>query len=567
MTVDNIAPCAKTRKIALAFTAAAVSVNVWAGIWFRGDATTRLGRWDDLGCWWAWYTYENQATSLDGTAVNDVNIPRPHTVVVDEDLSTKYGRYYSLKAFSNEADHPATVRIVSGGTLRVDRGGVEDIGAYYDAFGATYKYGCLDIQAGGTNIGSLVVGSVGVGTVTNAGCNSFGNMKIGRDAESIGIYVHDGGYNKLDNAKDIDVGIDGYGELQVKSGTFGFKWYTSESQIIGYTRIGCGTGGGRGLVQVDDGATFEGGLPYLGGNASTIGDGRVWLRGGTFRVLSDFGSARSLDSMWIGAATDENGAVRAGTYGEISGWGAITGRDDNPNSVYARLGNGRIIADGEGVDRTLDCSAMWQVTNVLFGAESTRSNGWYAINKGAVIMPGVDVVRDNGGDAWAFREGTNAVGCCRGLRKPDLVNAVFVNVRVPWKAAGKNLGVMLLADDRSDAHASALGEKYMPLGFWKAGVFDSRTVFTSEKRQDIQWAELDFRYDQSKIQDAGHRLAVLRWSETNGKWTQLAKYDEQPEDFIVSTGRFTELSDDPVWGIGLFCVAEVLPKGMVIIFK
>lgn len=541
---------------------AAFAIPAHAGIWFKGDATMRQGYWDDLNCWWTWYTYANHATSL--SSITDVNIPYGHTVVVTGTTA----KCYSLKAFSNEADHPATVRIVAGGTLNVTSGGAEEFGTRHSAYGEAYKYGCLDIQVGATNAGALVVGGTGFGTVTNAGCHSWGgDMKIGRDAGSGGVYVHDGGINTFNYPQNLDVGMDGTGELLVKSGTFAFRWFANGDNVIGYTRIGCGAGGGSGLVQIEDGALFQAGLPYLGGNATTVGDGRVRLRGGTFRVISDFGESRLQDSMWIGAATDGSGAVRDGAYGQVSGWGTVLGRGDNAGSVYARLGNGRIVADGEGVERTLDCSAMWQVTNVLFGAESTRSNGWFAVNKGAVIMPGVNVVLDNGGDAWGFREGTNAVGCCRGLARPDLVNAVFVNVRVPWKAAGKNLGVMLLADDRSDAHADALDAKYAPLGFWKAGVFDSRTSFTESTRQDIEWAELDFRYDQSKVKDSGNRLAVLRWSETNGAWKRIARYVRQPDDFIVSTGRFTERSDDPVWGIGLFCVAEEMESPFVMVIR
>lgn len=537
------------------------AATAFGGIWFKGDATTKQGYWDDLNSWWGWYTYADHATSFGGNP--DAHIPWGHTAIVTGSVA----RCWSLDAFSNDPDHPATVRIASGGKLWIE-GGLEQIGTRYNANpypASEYKYGCLDIQPGATNIGALVVGGTGVGTVTNAGCHSWGgDMKIGRDAGSSGVYVHDGGYNKLDNPRNIDVGINGVGELLVKSGTFGFKWYASGDNIIGYTRIGCGDGGGRGIVQVEDGARFESGLPYLGGNATTVGDGRVRLRGGTFRVISDFGESRLQDSMWIGAATDGSGAVRDGAYGQVSGWGTVLGRGDNAGSVYARLGNGRIVADGEGVEQTLDCSAMWQVTNVLFGVESARTNGWYAVNKGAVIMPGVNVVLDNGGDNWGFQQGTNAVGCCRSLRKPDLINAVFMNVRVEWKAAGKNLGVMLLASDRSDAHADALGDKYAPLGFWKAGVFDTRTDFSTATRQNIQWAELDFRYDQSKVKDSGNKLAVLRWSETDGAWTRLARYDRQPDDFIVSSGRFTEPSDDPVWGIGLFCVAEVFESPTVI---
>lgn len=538
------------------------ALDVWAGHWFKGDSTTRMGSWDDITCWYGWYDYANHVSSLD--SINDVNLPKGHTVVV----SGETANCWSLNAFSDDEANPATVRIVAGGRLNVTRGGSTQIGSRNHDHSEAYKYGCLDIRPGGTNRSGLVVGGSGVGSVTNAGCHVWsGDMTIGRDVGSSGIYILDGGVNTFEYPKNLCVGKNGTGDLWIKSGNFQFKWYVNNAQVIGYTHIGCGETGGRGFVRIEDGTRFEAGLACLGGDATTVGDGRVRLRGGTFTTLCKHGAEWGTDSMWIGSATDENGSVREGSYGEISGWGTVTGIGTGDASVHARLGNGRIVADGEGVARTLDCSSMWQVTNVLFGAESTRSNGWYAVNKGALIMPGVNIVRDNGGDNWAFRQGTNAVGCCRGLRKPDLVNSVFVNVRVNWKAAGKNLGVMLLADDREDAHADALGEQYLPLGFWKMGVFDDRTSFTAEKSQVIEWAELDFRYDQNKVRDAGHRLAVLRWSETDGAWRRIARYDAQPSDFIVSTGRIKTPSDDPVWGIGLFCVAEEKPIGLSVFVK
>lgn len=532
---------------------AAFAIPAHAGIWFKGDATTRQGNWDDLNCWWTWYYYTEHATSVGGA--DDVNIQYGHTVVVSGTTAGKW----SLKTFSNDAAHPATVRIVSGGTFQVTAGGEEQLGTRHGDFSANFKYGCLDIQAGGTNkCNALIVGGTGHGTVTNAGCLYFlgGGMKIGRDAGSVGVYVHNGGSMEMTTPVDVAIGLDGYGELLAKSGKIHLWWEGNVANPHGNAFIGCGSGSGTGLVQVESGATFEAGQTYLGGNETTAGEGRIRLHGGRFAVQSRFGYQRNADSMWIGAATNSFGALRPDTYGLISGWGTADSTFTHEESVYARIGNGAIIADGEGVERTLDCAAMWQVTNVLFCAESTRTNGWFAVNKGAVIMPGVDIVRDNGNDRTTFTEGRNSVGCCRALSKPDLINAVAVNVGVPRSGDYKNVGAMFLAGDRSDAHADALGDKFSPLGFWKIGMFKNRTVFTAANRLGINHATVDFRYDQSKVSDAGGKLAVLRWDESGGKWTRIARYDRQPDDFIVSTGDFNEESGDPVWSIGLFCVAE-----------
>ena len=556
-------------KLFISFSILVMSGYTFAGIWFRAADNVRQGYWDDIKNWYTWHSYSANATTL--ATVDDVNIPYGHTVVV----TGKTANCYNLKAFSKEASYPATVRVVPGGFLLVDKGGSEEFGSKYPSgFGAEYKYGLLDIQPGGTNFGSVVVGGTGCGIVTNAGVCSFGNMIIGRDVGSQGVYVHNDGLNWQDYPKDIYIGVDGSGELHVNKGRFNFKWYVDDNQVIGFAHIGCGGGTGTGLVKIERDAIFESGHVYLGGGGGTFGVGRVRMRGGMMSIHSKLGLERGFDSLWIGAAIDDVGDIRSGSYGEICGWGTIAGGGSNDidsgymrMGIYARLGNGAIIADGEGEERELDCSAMYAVTNVLFGAAESRSNGWYAVNKGAVIMPGVNVVLDNGGDNWAFQQGSNSVGCCRSLICPDLVNSVRIEVRVEWKAAGKNLGVMLLAGDRSDAKADDLSERYKPLGFWKAGVFDSRTEFTAEKRQVIQHAKLDFRYDHNKIGKSDSRLAVLRYSGTDGKWSRLNWYATQPENCIVSSGKFTEPSDDPIWGIGLFCVAEVEKKTTAIVIR
>ena len=549
------------RKATTAIIAAslvALAMPAHASLYFKAaDETTRTGYANDMNNWWTGSDYTAHPSGLSQT---DANMSVGHVCLVNTSLP----RLWDVRLASNDSNHPATVRIMSGGFLDAwwQSDGVR-VGAWAN------RYGCLDILPGGTNATVLTVGESGFGTVTNAGVWSVGQKSvIGKNAGSVGVFVHDGGSN-IGNPQDITIGKNGRGELHVKSGTFNWQWYDVQypNNLIGFTSVGCGTGGGSGLVQVENGTTFQAGITYLGGNATTVGDGRLKLRGGTY--INKCMQKGKLDTMWIGAATDGNGAVLSDSYGEISGWGTVRGNANDDQSIYARFGNGRIVADGEGEERTLDCSRMWQVTNVLFGAEATRMNGWYAVNKGAVIMPGVNVALDaTGGDAWGCYGGPNAVGCWRQLTKPDLVNAVFINSSVPWKGAGKNYGVMLLAEDRSDAHADALDGKYNPLGFWKAGMFDNRTGFSAEISQTINWSRVDFRYDQSKIHDAGNRIDILRWSNTNGKWERMARYYTQPADYIVSTGKITGESDDPTWHIGLYCVAEVAyEKAMTIILR
>ena len=273
-----------------------------------------------------------------------------------------------------------------------------------------------------------------------------------------------------------------------------------------------------------------------------------------------------MDNFYIGAATNGVGGIRADSYGAIRGWGIFTYPDANrkdDKNIYARLGNGKIEGDGEGVERTLDCSEMWQVTNVVFDAVVT--SGWYAVNKGMVVMPGVKAFVSDG---WQTLGSTNCVGCSKGLEKPDLVNAV--RIKASWKSQKVEpyFGAAVLAADRDDAHADALKKNQRPLGFWKAGTFKGRASWTDESRFDFTRAVIDFRYDHTALSGRSDtHIAVLRWDETAQAWKRVARYDTPPADHVASSGELTTVSGDARYSLGLFCVAEETPTGMTIVIK
>ena len=287
----------------------------------------------------------------------------------------------------------------------------------------------------------------------------------------------------------------------------------------------------------------------------------VVLKGGTLKLTSNRGRQARADSLWIGAAPDAGGGIRADSHGEIRGWGKIDITDQvyEDKGIWARLGNGAIVADGEGVERTLDLSLVYQVTNVLSVAdERTRTNGWYAVNKGAVLFPAIDnAYRFNGGKTTTCYDSTTCLGCDPALATPDLVNSVRIRAQRGWMDRGFCTAAMLLASDRTDIHAAAVPDKYRPIGFWKAGTFSSRVAQTTAARWDFTSAEIEFRYDQNRIAKPESRLAVLRWDDSESKWIRVARYDEQPADCVVSSGTLTTTAaaDDP-WSLGLFCVAE-----------
>lgn len=544
------------------------SLPAQAGLWFNGPKAE--GNWTDVGNWYTYYYYRSQDKATSIYFTTDVNMEMSQTAIVDTDITKSQAAYWSLAIGSNldSNDRYATLRIENGGKLvgSTNLGKVEVGKKLNNRAG----YGLIDVQPGGEFGGWLHIGVNGFGVVTNAGTITLSDMHLGVNAGAKGTYVLDNGSVPHPNAKDIYVGENGEGELVVKAGTFSWYWYVNKerTQFIGYQRIGCGTEGtGKGTVVIEDGTTFQNGVSYYGGDATTWGDGLLRMRGGTYQSQAEEGQ-HGIDTLWIGAGQDSDGSVRAGSHGEIRGWGVFSCYEDGakPKAICARLGNGAIIADGEGVERTLDCSAMWQVTNVLFCAEADRTNGWYAVNKGAVVLPIVNAALDaNGGDNWGCSVGTNAVGCCRSLKKPDLLNAVRIcATRGGWAQAGWHFGAMVLAADRSDAHADALGAGYAPLGFWKLGTFGDRKLSAP---RSYSKARAKFRYDARKISKSDSRIAVLRWDAETGKWKRLNRHSVQPADGIAESGEFTGSSGDADWTLGTFCVAEDFARGALMIVR
>lgn len=517
--------------------------------------------WDAPERWYTWVDFKTKAESF--RQKTDVKLFRPGTILVTNDVYPSGYWEMRLAGRQNETPQPVVVRIQAGGRLKVS-GDQTLVGAYYP-LSSSIGAGVLDIRPGGTNEASLVVGEVGAGVVTNAGVYFFGGLDIGKAAGATGLYVHDGGRNVFQYAQDMRIGIDGTGELQVRPGSnFNWYWWSSGSRRIGFVDVGAGSGGGHGHVVVGQDATFETGPLTLGGKDDTAGFGELRLLGGEVRNRATRASNGDVEQLWIGAGTNAAGAVRADSVGRISGWGRIFGSDDEKDGIHVRIGNGDIIADGEGVERTLDCSSWASVSNVLATADVT--NGWNAVNKGAVMLPVVNAVLDSGVDSWNCFAGTNSVGCARQREVPDLLNAVHIKARRDWQAAGWNFGVLFLADDRSDVHAAALPSRYRPLGFWKAGTFGKRIGYAADVRPFRQ-AEIRFRYDARKIQKSDSDLAVLRWDEASQTWRRLRRYSDRPADGVVSSGELTQVSDDPGWTLGLFCVAELERRGLRIIIR
>ena len=541
-------------KLAVLLAVAMAGSAVFGACYYHIPNGGTVGYWDDTNCWWNSTAYNTHVDKpKNDTHIMDAGV----TIYVTNDVTSVWGTLYNFTINASATSAASILHVIEGGDVTIS--------TLIPGNNAN-THGTAIIDAGAMFRGSFTVGNSGFGVVTNSGAfRCEGNPTVGANAAGVGLWVHEDGTNSFPNPKNLTVGKNGIGDVLVRSGEFWWRYWQSGSNRIGYVFVGHGDGGGTGRITVEDGATFKAGRCRFGGDGANAGHGELILRGGTY--INNFDNGEASVTFHIGAATNGMGGIRTDSYGTIRGWGKFMYANVNTQdgrNIHARLGNGVIEGDGEGVERTLDCSEMWQVTNVLFGVEMT--NGWNAVNKGMVILPGVNAVV--GTDGWGTYGGTNCVGCGKWLEKPDLINAVKIKAFRSFQRHGWNFGAAVLAADRSDAHASGLKRWWRPLGFWKAGTFSNRASWTTASCIPFTHATIDFRYDHRKLSGRpDSRIVVLRWDETSEKWNVIARYATPPADHVVSSGDMTTVSGDELYSLGLFCVAEDTTSGTVITFR
>ena len=541
-----------------------------ANYFWKTSGGEAMGNWTSLENWWSNKACTTQSASLPGSAATDTVLfyTSGKGAEVSSDVTASPLQRLATLAIgaSGDASAPSFLVVRNGGavlTKALDLGGLD---------GSNPRYGNLTIEAGGTMTlsyaaaasESLNIGQGGVGTITNAGAVTVNtDVNLGGAAGGHGTWVSDGGSITFGNGSyNLNVGKAGIGEVEVVSGTFSGSCY-----VIGYPNKGCVNVGGSETVTsritVQDGATLKNGIFYVGGYPECpTGKGEIVLRGGRIENAADFGGR---DAIFLGACPQEGGVSPSG-YGAIRGWGEFYG------STYAlrrtggfrlRLGCGEIVADGEGVERTLDCcTALVAATNCLSAGVLTTS-GWRAENKGKVELPYAEVC------ASLEYGGTKCVGCASDAEKPDLVNSVRVAVSRTFQSSNPiYLYGALCAADRNDAHTNSLPNGCNVLGVWKLGTFKSVGERTMENTTSFSAAEISFRYDQTKIQGSDTALEVWRYLESTGKWTRLNRVrpDNRPSDCVLDAGK-TISNCGELCNMGTFAVVERPVSGMVLIVR
>ncbi|TPW33084.1 hypothetical protein FJU08_00495 [Martelella alba] len=271
---------------------------------------------------------------------------------------------------------------------------------------------------GGVNVGTLVIGTTGTGSMTSVAALQTQSITIGQDAGSTGtlsistsggyfsntgaIYVGDGGTGTLSITDDADGNSQGLviGNASTGSGTVTLSGSGSSLNIYGsLSEVGLRVGNsGTGTLTVSDGAYLQTndttiGLYSTGNGTMTVtGSDTVWEgygdleigRGGTGTLTISDGAATISDNVSIGLFT---GGVGTAT---------VTG-SDTTWTVYNDIVLGGNV-DGTGTAGTGTLSVMdgavMSATNATVGS-ATSSSGTVNV--------------DGSGSQWALR-GTLSVG-------------------------------------------------------------------------------------------------------------------------------------------------------------
>lgn len=539
-------------SVLVAFFAIAV-VRAEYLFWAKLADDTTLS-WDIPGAWKQvyspWDFVNRLPTNADtimlnsaATALAGEGIDEPHSLRITNGVAATALRVYVASSGDTEDSSYAKSGRVVG--VQIENGGSLDAYEVSVGFNAA-GYGVLTML-GGTLKAShdLFIGNQGIGVLTNwngairpyGGCQG---ITIAEQAGSKGTYVMLGGSVSLTESggqRNLFVGKYGEGRAEIHTDI-----------TVPYLKIGGSTDVTSRYTAYSATTTTVTQAVSIGGYAVWVSEqvGTIQLPGCGELVLSNavLSSLAELSTtnFWIGRYD--------GAFGVLRGCGKVHGAQWNSNTLRIGLGNGQIIGDGFGEQRTLDMNTVVALYNERANPDD-GTNGIYAVNKGAVKFPRVwfsaaDASGSIGGDPKAT---------------PSLVNSVGYSVRGVQgvTGAGHDLRGGLYAADRTDVHMNTLPSSGDVVGVWRLGLFTDITGSTAKSFQNM---DLTFRYDHTKVKP-GQTLKLYRWTGT--AWSCVATKEATSNPRMLCQGIAPQTVEG--YNVGLFALTAYDRKGLMFIFR
>ena len=372
-----------------------------------------------------------------------------------------------------------------------------------------------------------VVGATGIVSVCeNAKLLATENkLQAGGDANKTGyLIVRD---DALVSVSNLCVAY----QWQPKSNIRGVLEVADNAVVTNVTALSIGRGQtALGVVEMRGGSLFFD-YRYRDGNALVLGDGNAdpnaLIRGWGFMGFDD------AKKTMVDYET---------TFGSGSKWAGMT---------FC----GRIIADGEGVERTLDFSRGPVATYLADSYNSCGTNGFYAVNKGKLKF-----------QRSLPRRVTNhkQVGI-----KPDNGSPLMVNgFQYTFDSATMNtLGTYVFAElyatDRSDIPVGLpKGKGIHHLAVYRVGHFNETATpdvgdedLTDGHKAGFGSLKLKFHYDPTIVSSLGekHKICIYRCVDSvNGGWQRVGSVAPDASSPFAETREFGPGSE--LWNAGWFAV-------------
>lgn len=386
------------------------------------------------------------------------------------------------------------------------------------AVGAEASYGCIFNIIGGS---LTTTSDVTVSMVRSTVNHSAGTLNAGRylkiGAWQVGYYYLSGDSSVVSVTADMQVGSGVSGYLHQQGGEVrgpfvavpwsGFGRYSMDSGSLVFTAT-------NGLMIAAYG-TGE----FLLGNAF-----------GTGTITETAGMPARLRIGWYD-----------GAMGTFRGWSS-DGVTNKLTMTGVLTNNGKVIADGYGVERILDLHGFASVDNT----RNTAANGWYAQNMGKLILP--DVAMASGTASYNFGElSTDA--------EIDLINSARLTLSGATITASGMARVSILDPMRSDVPEIPA---YYIVGIWNVD-------YTTAQVGSSGTAALTFRYDDQLAESYAasyedSSLALLQYSPATGRWSDVTG------SIDTTNSRVTSNPMNPSAAEGLYALVHGYTKGTEIYF-